>query len=434
MNKFPTLSSILIQDNSEYRRFMSRNVKRELVTAAIESNYYEYEINYLLETILLNNLENSLFEGTLTDTELFTHILETSVSDWFKTKADKAKDAIKQGAESAKAAGTKLIAKIGDSFNSVVKIIVESISGFLAKAWEFIKAQTTAAYSRYADDVKKHVARWKHDQKHDAATEVANMKSMGQFGANYIVKKFPSDAKSAIGKTSNMETNESLDRILEQSMYVAMIECIKEDSIKFFKELNEFKEYINNFDILNEAGHGHDVHIESDVPALPGLSMISHKLSKLPPFKWLHDIEHIVGNKFNNVFEKVSLWLSKVANGPGPYVFVYIGSVVGLVAGSKIKHGIHDIVEYIGEKALGATIAAMMPGIGWLLTALKILATGMWFTEAISLGLELGGSAAVKVKKKVAPEAKPTEHKPAPSQEAKPQQSSDSAKPQQNEE
>lgn len=428
MNKFPTLSSILINDNSEYKRFMSRNVRQELITAVIESGQYEYEINYLLETILLNKLENNLFEGNLTDTELYSYILEASVADWFKTKADKAKELIKSGSEKAKDAGTKLIAKIGDSFNSVVKIISESVASFLAKAWEFIKAEATAAYSKYADDVKHHVARWKHNEKHDASQEIANMKNMAKFGANYIVKKFPTEVKAAANKVSNTEVSESLTKSIEQSIYAAIIECIKEDSTQFFKELNEFEIFVNRFDMLTETERtnliepilesGHDVHIHSDMPALPGLSMISRKVSQFPPFKWLHNIEHAIGNKFNNIFEKVSLWLSKVASGPGPFKFVYIGTVVGLVAGSKIKGGVKEVVHHIGEKAIGVVIAAAMPGIGWLLTVLKTIATGMWFVEVISFGLELGGSAAIKAIHK--PEAKTTEHKPTHTTDNKP--------------
>jgi hypothetical protein len=52
----------------------------------------------------------------------------------------------------------------------------------------------------------------------------------------------------------------------------------------------------------------------------------------MPPFKYFHKIEAIVAKKVNSGLERASIFINKLG-GPGPYKFLAIGGIVGVVAG-----------------------------------------------------------------------------------------------------
>jgi hypothetical protein len=449
MKRFPTFkeaTSIRTTD-TDFIQFMNRDAHKEILEAIISSNYYNKDngyINFLIETVLNNNLHHKVFEGTLSNDEMYPIILERYISegkikDWFDKKIETAKGWIEDGAEKAKEAGVKVIAKL-KSFGDVVKIIKDSVAGFLKAAWDLIKKSVTSNLSQFKDDL---VSKWKHWAESDEENVVGEVKNFGKMSTaavSWATKGFPNDTVKAASTVGN-EDSETQDKeekpkeekpkeesytyeeVLEKSLYIALSELIKEDS-SILDEAIQFNELMNTnspentsileaasikiFDSLDEADHAaHGFqHIE-----IPFIGKVVHKLAHVKPFVYLTNIEHWVGEKVNNVFHKISIWINKFANGPAPYKYNYLGQCAAFTVGAKIKSGLKELAVMIGEKAIGVAIASMVPGISWVLTVLKTIASGIWYVEVGQLGITAAAGATQKATKAInkKPEEKPEE-------------------------
>ena len=133
-------------------------------------------------------------------------------------------------------------------------------------------------------------------------------------------------------------------------------------------------------------------------------------------------VEKNIGIATNNIFHKVSVWVNKYAGGPAAFVYKYLGACAGLVAGAKIKAALTDIVKTIGKASVGAAIAATMPGMSWILTMLKTIASGIWYVEVGQLAISALGDAGATATKKIKGSKDSDEEKPSDNSEEKPQE------------
>jgi len=431
MKRFPTFkeATSINTDDLEFINFMNRDAHKEILEAIVSSNYYSEDdgyINFLIETVLKNDLHHKVFEGTLTNDEMYPIILERYVTegkikDWMDKKIETVKTWVEKGAEKAKEAGTKIIAKL-KSFGDVVKIIKDSVAGFIKAAWDYFKKAVTGNLSKFKDDL---VSKWKHWTEKDEDGVVGEVKHFGQMGkatVSWATKGFPGETTKAANNVGN-EDSETKDKeekpeaqkesynytdVLEQSLFIAFAELIKEDS-NILNEATEFSNMMNddearsilenksiNFleNLNEEEGHGATIEI-------PFIGKIVHKLAHMKPFVYLSKIEKWVGDKVNNIFHKISIWVNKFASGPSPFEYNYLGQCAGFTAGAKIKSAVKDLIHIIGKAAVGVAIASMVPGLSWILTMLKYIATGIWYVEVGQLGITAASETAAAAVKKI---------------------------------
>jgi hypothetical protein len=435
VKRFPTfqeVSSITTED-IEFMNFMKRDSHKEVLEAIVESNYYNDDdgyINFLLESVVQGGLHHKLFEGTLTNDELYPILLEryvneAKIKDWFMKKKEQVAGWIENGAERAKEKGVQLINKF-KSFGDVVKIIKDSVAGFLKAAWDIIKKSAAGSLNKYKDEL---VEKWKHWTEKDEESVLSEIKHFGQMGKSTVTwatSGFPKEAQSAAQEVGN-EDSETQDKeevkkeevkkesynyadVLEQSLYIAFAELIKED-VSIIDEAVQFNKLMNSknnpeaeatlesfklgvFNSINEETHA--VHSGFEIPFI---GKIVHKLAHVKPFVYLQKIEKWVGEKVNNMFHKISIWVNKFASGPEPYKYNYLGESAGFTAGAQIKSGLNYIIDKIGKASIGVAIAAMVPGLSWILTMMNWIAKGIWYVEVGQLGVTAVGHVTAASKK-----------------------------------
>jgi hypothetical protein len=434
MKKFPSFTEVskIHTNDLEVINFMKRDAHKEILEAILTSGYYKNDggyINFLIETVLINNYQNKLFEGTLDNDTLYasvleqltmTNVTESKLKDWFDNKVETVKKWAEEGKEKAKEKGYQFIEKL-KGFGDIVNLIVKSIQGFLKGAWEFFKKAATSTMGEYKDHL---VSKWKHwteSHEGDVVDEIKAFSGMSKHAVNWATTGFPKDASGAIQKAGNEEVeggdgsekkaepakeSYNFSSVMEQSFYISLAELIKEDN-SIIDEMDQFNEWVKNPDSINtnelneqlgfllfEDGHGHGE--EAKTVQIPFIGKIAAKIGHLPPFKYLHNIETIVKEKTNNFFQKISIWLNKVAGGPAPFEYFYLGASLGLVAGAKIKSAVTDVIQQLGSAAIGVAIAAAIPGIGFVLTVLKYMAKGIWIVEVAQLGISAASETAAK--------------------------------------
>lgn len=434
MKKFPSFTEVskLHTNNLEVINFMNRDAHKEILEAMLSSGYYKEDgyTNFLIETVLYNNYQDQIFEGTLENDSLYAAVLEQltisdvnegKLKDWFDNKVETVKKWAEEGKEKAKEKGYQFIEKL-KGFGDIVNLIVKSIQGFLKAAWDYFKKATTSSMGQFKDEL---VSKWKHwteGHENDVVDEVKSFGTMSKHAVNWATAGFPKDSAGALQKAGNEEVeggdgsekkaaqHESYKfyDVMEKSFLISLAELIKEDA-SIIDEIEQFNEWSKNPDetvvnelneklvnIINEDGHGGD----SKTLEIPFLGKIAHKVGHLPPFKYLHNIESIVKEKTNNFFHKISIWLNKVAGGPAPFEYFYMGASLGLTAGDLIKSGVTELVKAIGSAAIGVAIATAVPGIGFILTILKYMAKGIWIVEVAQVGITAASEVAAKKIKK----------------------------------
>ena len=393
MNKFgkgvklPTLDEFL----NEQELVRGLNQYDLLVKNICESGFLSEEENLILEFIYTHNLGKQFFEGVAP-----ISLMESKLMQWIQDKGKQAVDAIKQGAEKAKDASVQLMSKIGQSFAAFVRYILEQVSAFLKKAWDYFKGKARANAAQIQDKLTEKIKTANIDPK-QFKTEVQQFKDMATTGMTYFTGKVIGDMAAGMQKAGTEEVGgaepkekkpddgnkEAKPKEEEpevkaeglQEIVVATLNEIIQKDVNFVKE-------ILGLSNLNESDR------------IPGLSKLAHAIAKYPPFSWLHSIEDVVTEKTNNIFHKISIFLHEKTGAGGPYTFTLIGMIAGLAVGMKIEHGVVHVVQDLGLSAIGGAIASALPGIGTILLIMKWVAVGLAYVgiaEAVVASFEETG-------------------------------------------
>jgi hypothetical protein len=377
------------------------NYKKLIIDALIDSNTLDEMEQAIVTGVANNNLYEQLWEGNISESQLEEILNEDSifnkVVDWGKKKIELAKEKGKSAVD----ATTQKIAKIASSISSFVGMIMKALSSFLKGAWDYIKNAVEKRYSSIKEKVvKKGIESLKG--KGDKLTE--EVKNLGTTITHSIgwctktsIKKVGEMVKTAGGK----DVNESVLSVIEEGLWIMCADLIKEEGISF----------IDNIDNINES---------DDAIKVPYLSKIAKTIGHLPFFKQFHDIEKTVKKIANTLLEKLTQFVSKVMNGPGPFEFVLFGTIAGMIVGYKIEHAIHHGVEHvikeIGAHGIVGTVAVAIPFIGWILNMMFYTASCLsyWGVGQAIAGVlkgELKIDQAIQKAEEKANEFKPEEDK-----------------------
>lgn len=291
--------------------------------------------------------------------DAITCLDEASFAEKFREMADKAKEKAKEYGSAAKdkiGQGAQVAAKFGGNIMSALKLVLEKIIAAIKKMWEFslqaAKSAVNGSKEKITQELKTKLKG--EGEKKDLAEELNHLKEIGAAAGKYVTTQFVETvAKSSV---NSAKTEESYQQVLEAAFYNAAAEVINEGY--------SLDEASHELQLFLEGGDG------SQGIKIPFITSIIKKLSKVPPFKQLHDIEHNISagaEKGLNAFSKLA---SKVAGAPGPFTFPVLAGIVGIVAGYMIEQGFKKGLTSIDGmliKALGIGI----PGFGIIYKFLK---------------------------------------------------------------
>jgi len=348
----------------------SFNFKKELVDALVETHHFDIETNFVLESAAKHGLYEELWEGTISEDFFNSHLNEVKFAEWIADKGKKAVQAVKSGAEKAKEKSTQIASKVLKSFSTFGQFILKAITGFLKKAWEYIKGQVSKKYDSIKDKTVELAAKRLKGKEGTLSTETKNLGSMCTTGVKFVtggaVKGIAGDIKSAGSEEASNESRE-WDYLINS----AIVECVHDYGSEFIDEIVQFSEMD-----LNEGG-------SEDHLKIPGLSKLVAKIGKKPFFKQLHKFQDKATEYSNKALEKASYILNKVAGGPGPFKFVTIGIIVGIAAEKILKKYVRpeleELVQIIGKTTVLGTVALAIPLMGFLVKLAFWVADGLWY-------------------------------------------------------
>ena len=251
-----------------------------------------------------------------------------------KTLADKGKKALSDTQET--------ILKIGGDITKVIKMAIEAIAAACKKAYEAVSAAAKKAAEGKSGELRDKISSMK--DKSSLATEIKNAKAMLGSMKAWVMGGFNKEAAKAMQTAAKQDEGFS-QYSMELALYKSINEAVVAGELDFT-------------DLVNEGG-----------AKIPFISAIAAKLNKIPPFKQLYAVKNKVKDFVGNALETFSVWATEVSGAPGPYKFVALATLIGIIVEMEVKG--------IGKKLLKTAFHAIpFAGtiISWAATVAKYLA------------------------------------------------------------
>jgi len=220
-----------------------------------------------------------------------------------QTLADKGKNALSDG--------QKMILKIGGDITKIIKAAIEAIAKACKEAFDMATAAAKKAAEKSKAEIKKSIESMK--DKNKLSEEIKNGKAMLGAMKAWVMGGFHKEA--AKGMQSVAKQDEGFSQYaMELALYKSINEAVVSGDLDFT-------------DLVNEAGGA----------KIPFLSTIAAKLNKVPPFKQLYAVKNKVKDAVGGALEKFSIWATEVAGAPGPYKFIAISTIIGVIVEMEVK-------------------------------------------------------------------------------------------------
>jgi gas vesicle protein len=289
------------------------------------------------------------------DTGNYQLINDAFLNENFLQKAKARYDSLKDKISSK---GKEALDKVSDASKNLLKIggdILKPISQIIAKmgelikkAWDKTQSIVQEALDNAMPELKKRLKSLVKDGngRKNLITELINVKSMSGAGVKIIIGEYVEMLNKAADTAAKSDESNSFTNVLYCSAINAATELIQ-NGYGVAKIQEELKLYDET---LLESEHG------SGGLNIPFVSAIMKKLGNVPPFKYFHKLEATVAKTVNSGLDRASIFISKIG-GPGPYKFLVIGGLVGVVAGYKAESLTKEaIFSDHGAKILGFVI------------------------------------------------------------------------------
>ena len=199
--RLPTLDEFL----NEREEIRSLNQYDLLVKNLSESDFVSVEESLILEFIYTNRLGKQFIEGIAP-----IELVESKLMQWIQDKGAKAVELVKQGAEKAKDATVQLMSKIGQSFATFIRFILEKLSDFLKKAWDYFKNKARESVGGIKDKLTEKIKDANIDPK-QFKTEAQQFKDMARTGMTYFTGKVVGEMAAGMQKAGGEEVEGSTD-------------------------------------------------------------------------------------------------------------------------------------------------------------------------------------------------------------------------------
>jgi hypothetical protein len=317
MSKLLTFESFIVNENIvETRRELMVNI----------FNQFEEIKPYMNEAMVL--IESGIFDDG------FESINEENLIGRMKAKFDNAVQVAKSKGKGALTDAQEKIIKLGGSIGSVIKLMIEKLKEWVTSLFSAASSHFKSAASSKSDEIKKAV---KGADKKKIAIEVKNLKNITGATAKWATSGFVQDATKAAAGAAKEDIKEAFELAVLQSINEAVVSG-----------------ELDFTDIIKESEGG-----------IPFVSAIAHKMHHIPPFNLLDKVKKGAEKVAGGTLNKFSYYATKLAGAPGPYEFVVLASIIGIIAEVQFK-GVakHAILNAI-------------PGLGMIASIISNVAMGL---------------------------------------------------------
>ena len=302
-------------------------------------------------------VELGIFDGfslekfaNFTDEQLNENLFKVA-----KEKLAKAKETIKQKGKDALSAAQERIIKIGGDVSKVIKTVIKQIQEAVKKAFDSGKAMAQKAISSGKEKVSKAIGQIKDPKK--LSEDLKNAKAMLSSTAKWVTGGFSKEAAGAMSKAAkNAEGEEAKESFNPLAFELMITEGIANSIRSGEIDLDE---------LVNEGGGG---------AKLPFISKIAAKLNEYPPFKQLYAVKNKTKDIVGGGLEKFSTWATDVAGAPGPYKFVALATIIGILVEMEVKG--------VGKKLLKFALHGI-PAVGTIISVAATVAKYLAYVAII---------------------------------------------------
>jgi hypothetical protein len=295
-------------------------------------NQFEDVKPYMNEAVLL--VESGIFDNAFDD-----ELNEESIMAKMKTKFDNAVQIAKEKGKKALTDTQEKILQLGGKIGSVIKTLVSALAKWISDTFSAAKAHFSKVASASNDKITAAVTKIEDTNK--LAVEVKNLKAViGSTGA-WLKSGLVNQVSGAAASAAKEDANENID--------IPVFEIILLESINDAVISGD----LNFMDLLEGEG------------GIPFVSAIAHKLHEFPPFNLLHKVQGAAEKVASGALNKLSYYATELAGAPGPYEFVALAAIIGIVAEVQFKG------------MAKTAIINLIPGIGTIAGIISYVAMGL---------------------------------------------------------
>lgn len=214
-------------------------------------------------------------------------------------------------------------------------MIVEKLKEWMGQLWSAAQSFYANAAKSKTDKLTAAIADQSGEKRKALAVEADNFKNMSKGVAAWVKTGFVQDtAKAAAAAAKEDEEGSAKESIFfELSMIQSINEAVVSGELSFV-------------DLIEEGEGG-----------IPFVSAIAHKMHHIPPFNLLDKVKEAAAGIAGGALNKVSFYATKIAGAPGPYEFVAMAALIGIVAEVEFKTiAKHQILHAVPGLGLVATI------------------------------------------------------------------------------
>jgi hypothetical protein len=236
----------------------------------------------------------------------FESINEENLISKMKAKFDNAMQVAKSKGKEALTDAQEKIIKLGGNIGNIIKLMVEKLKEWVTSLFTAATSHFKSAAASKSGEIKKAV---EGSDKKKIAIEVKNLKDIATATAKWATSGFVQDTTKAASTAAKEDVKEAFELAVLQSINEAVISG-----------------ELDFTDMVEESEGG-----------IPFISTIAHKMHHIPPFSLLDKVKQGAEKIASGVLNKLSYYANKLAGAPGPYEFVALAAIIGIIAEVQFK-------------------------------------------------------------------------------------------------
>jgi hypothetical protein len=253
---------------------------------------------------IMNEAELLVESGLFDDG--FESINEENLISKMKAKFDNAMQVAKAKGKEALTDAQEKIIKLGGNIGNIIKLMVEKLKEWVTSLFTAATSHFKSAAASKSGEIKKAV---EGSDKKKITIEVKNLKDITAATAKWATSGFVQDTTKAAATAAKEDIKEAFELAVLQSINEAVISG-----------------ELDFTDMVEESEGG-----------IPFISAIAHKMHHIPPFSLLDKVKQGAEKVASGVLNKLSYYANKLAGAPGPYEFVALAAIIGIIAEVQFK-------------------------------------------------------------------------------------------------
>jgi len=253
---------------------------------------------------IMNEAELLVESGLFDDG--FESINEENLISKMKAKFDNAMQVAKSKGKEALTDAQEKIIKLGGNIGNIIKLMVEKLKEWVTSLFTAATSHFKSAAASKSGEIKKAV---EGSDKKKITIEVKNLKDITAATAKWATSGFVQDTTKAAATAAKEDIKEAFELAVLQSINEAVISG-----------------ELDFTDMVEESEGG-----------IPFISAIAHKMHHIPPFSLIDKVKQGAEKVASGVLNKLSYYANKLAGAPGPYEFVALAAIIGIIAEVQFK-------------------------------------------------------------------------------------------------